>query len=79
MISLNSVIEIVEITRPELCEVALMIFSFSINHPLYLLGSKNKPKLYVQSGDTVSVEMVTHHAGDYYDGNEKRLIGVLWS
>lgn len=38
--------------------------------------SKNKPKLYVQSGDTVSVEMVTHHAGDYYDGMIKGDPGI---
>ena len=49
-----------------------MISSF-LRPPTSLLpvGSKNKPKLYVQSGDTVSVEMVTHHAGDYYEGNDE--------
>jgi len=31
-------------------------------------GSKHIPKLYVKSGDTVDVEMLTHHAGDYYEG-----------
>ena len=36
--------------------------------PDLLSGTKNTPKLIVKSGDTVDVEMVTHHAGDYYDG-----------
>ncbi|GAX80784.1 hypothetical protein CEUSTIGMA_g8220.t1 [Chlamydomonas eustigma] len=33
--------------------------------------NQNNPKLYVNSGDTVTVEMVTHMAGDYYDGMVK--------
>jgi hypothetical protein len=38
---------------------------------LLALGNQNNPKLYVNSGDEVTVEMVTHMAGDYYDGMVK--------
>jgi acetamidase/formamidase len=38
--------------------------------------SGNNPKLYVHSGDKVKVEMVTHHAGDYYDGMIKGDKGI---
>lgn len=31
------------------------------------------PKLTINSGDTVTVEMITHHAGDYYDGELREL------
>lgn len=27
-----------------------------------------KPSIVINSGDTITVEMITHHAGDYYDG-----------
>ncbi len=36
--------------------------------PMASCRNNLKPKLVVNSGDTVDVEMVTHHAGDYYEG-----------